>query len=345
MSSDRDMLTGLLADMLAWRSPPAPAQTRGDLDRNAVADLAAAGLLRVGVAEQWGGTGGRLLDAGEVVLRAGEYGVRAPVAEALVAAWSLAASQHAISDALLTFAFDEVVAEPAGDAAMATAIFRRVPYARHADSVVGFARTRTGLMLVSTPPHRPQTRWGVNLAGEPRDEIAFALDEGVATKVGEHVAVEARLRAQLFRALMISGAATRALAMTVTYATERVQFGRKISAFQAVQQQVARAAADVVAARTAADAALLLADEHGFGRSAEFAIVAAKLRCNQAAGAIASVAHQVHGAIGVAEEHPLHLATTRLWSWREECGRDLELAAGLTEMAATQGRLWSALAG
>jgi acyl-CoA dehydrogenase len=342
MSSDRTLLTDVLADMLA-RCSTEHTQDRGAIDRQAVGDLAAAGLLTVGVSEEWGGSGGTLRDAGEVALRAGEYGVRAPVADALVAAWSLAAGRRVIRDELLTFAFADALAEPARGRPGATGTFRRVPYARHADSVIGFAGTDAGLVLLTTQVGRSRLRCGANLAGEPRDDVEFALDEEVATPVQERIAGEARLRAQLFRALMISGSAMRALAMTVSYTAERAQFGRKISAFQAVQHLVASAAAEAVAARTAADSALLLADEQGFGVRAAFAIRAAKLRCNQAAGAVASVAHQVHGAIGVTEEHPLHRSTTRLWSWRDESGRDLELAAALTDAVVAADQLWPTL--
>jgi hypothetical protein len=36
-------------------------------------------------------------------------------------------------------------------------------------------------------------------------------------------------------------------------------------------------------------------------------------------------------AIGFTDEHPLHLATTRLWAWREEYSSDHEWAARLAE--------------
>ncbi|WP_344452352.1 acyl-CoA dehydrogenase family protein [Actinocorallia aurantiaca] len=38
----------------------------------------------------------------------------------------------------------------------------------------------------------------------------------------------------------------------------------------------------------------------------------------EAAGKVAAAAHQVHGAMGVTREHPLHHATRRLWAWRDE---------------------------
>jgi acyl-CoA dehydrogenase len=37
---------------------------------------------------------------------------------------------------------------------------------------------------------------------------------------------------------------------------------------------------------------------------------------------VARLAHQIHGAIGVTEEHRLRQVTLRLWSWREEYGNE-----------------------
>ncbi|MBO0838621.1 MAG: acyl-CoA dehydrogenase, partial [Actinobacteria bacterium] len=67
----------------------------------------------------------------------------------------------------------------------------------------------------------------------------------------------------------------------------------------------------------------------------------AKSRTGLAARA-ASVAHQVHAAIGVTEEHPLHLFTRRIWDWRDDFGSDVEWSGRLGRQiaAAGAGRLW-----
>ncbi len=51
-------------------------------------------------------------------------------------------------------------------------------------------------------------------------------------------------------------------------------------------------------------------------------IAAGKARAGEAAGIAAAIAHQVHGAIGFTLEHNLHFLTRRLWSWRDEFGKD-----------------------
>ena len=115
----------------------------------------------------------------------------------------------------------------------------------------------------------------------------------------------------LLRAGAIAGAAARLLAMTVAYANDRVQFGKPIGRQQALQQQLAVMAEDVVAARIAMELAC------AGGIPVRLAAVAtAKSVASAAAARIANTAHAVHGAIGISEEYDLQLYTRRLHEWR-----------------------------
>ncbi|MCM3926018.1 acyl-CoA dehydrogenase, partial [Frankia sp. AiPs1] len=53
----------------------------------------------------------------------------------------------------------------------------------------------------------------------------------------------------------------------------------------------------------------------GSGTAAAARAVAART-----AGTVATDTHQLHGAIGITQEYPLHLVTRRLWSWRDDEG-------------------------
>jgi acyl-CoA dehydrogenase len=127
----------------------------------------------------------------------------------------------------------------------------------------------------------------------------------------------------------------------VQYAGERVQFGRPIGRFQAVQQNLAVLAGQAAAATAAAEAAIEAAAQ---GLDA-LAIAAAKIRAGEAAGIGAAIAHQVHGAIGFTQEHSLHHATRRLWSWRDEFGSEAfwSRKLGATVAAAGADRLWQSI--
>lgn len=155
---------------------------------------------------------------------------------------------------------------------------------------------------------------GENVAGMPRDRIAIDAPAHTASPIGASL-LEA---GALVRALAMAGALQTLVELTVVHVTERVQFGRALSGFQAVQHSLARLACEAAAASAAAD----LAADAFANASPQFdiAIAAARARISDAAGIAIGIAHQLHGAIGFTEEHRLHWFTTALWSWRDEFG-------------------------
>jgi acyl-CoA dehydrogenase len=117
----------------------------------------------------------------------------------------------------------------------------------------------------------------------------------------------------------MSGSLESVLAQTVEHARQRKQFGKPISKFQAIQQQLAVLAGETAAAARACE----LAIEALEARGSLTEIAVAKARVGDAAGIGAEIAHQVHGAIGFTREHALHCYTRRLWSWRDEFGPEV----------------------
>jgi acyl-CoA dehydrogenase len=155
------------------------------------------------------------------------------------------------------------------------------------------------------------------LAREPRDTLTFAGPVAAAARM-DMDPFDLRLAGAAARTQQIAGALAAIAATTVQYAQDRVQFGRPIGKFQAVQQSIATLAGQVAAARAAADIA---AEAVGAPMRA-LPIAAGKARAGEAASIGAAIAHQVHGAIGFTFEHRLHFLTKRLWSWRDEFGND-----------------------
>ncbi|NJN51833.1 MAG: hypothetical protein HC809_08730 [Gammaproteobacteria bacterium] len=66
-------------------------------------------------------------------------------------------------------------------------------------------------------------------------------------------------------------------------------------------------------------------------------VAAAKARVGEAAGIVAEIAHQVHGAMGYTHEHRLHHFTRRLLAWRDEYGRETYWQARLGHEVARLG--------
>ena len=148
------------------------------------------------------------------------------------------------------------------------------------------------------------------------------------------------------RSQQMAGALEQILDLSLTYARDRVQFGRPIARFQAIQHNLASLAGEVAVAGAAADTAASAIIRHGIDdQRTLFAVAAAKIRAGEAAGAGAAIAHQVHGAMGFTREYSLHHSTRRLWAWRDDFGAESVWAMRLGRMATKAGAqaLWPAL--
>jgi alkylation response protein AidB-like acyl-CoA dehydrogenase len=134
----------------------------------------------------------------------------------------------------------------------------------------------------------------------------------------------------------IAGLCEAVLAMTLDWTQTRQQFGKALSKNQAVQHALAIMAAETAAAGAAVGvAALALAagtPHHG---------AAAKARASEAAGQVAALAHQLHGAIGVTADHRLHLFSQALWQWRDQQGSEHQHHAALGQAALAAGSVWA----
>jgi alkylation response protein AidB-like acyl-CoA dehydrogenase len=110
----------------------------------------------------------------------------------------------------------------------------------------------------------------------------------------------------------------RILSMTIEHANQRTQFGKPIGKLQAIQQQISIMAEQVYAVRMAAQMGVATS---GFTPE-RFQAAMAKARTGEATGVVASIAHAVHGAMGVTEECDLQLFTRRIHEWRSSFGSE-----------------------
>lgn len=256
------------------------------------------------------GDGGSAWAEAFVIARAsGRHCVPLPLGETILASW------------LLQQAGIEVPAGPLTVIAGGAATADRVPWARrcgHAAVVVPDA-THAEVRLVRLAGATIEP--GHNLALEPRDRVQLAGDAVVVTATTALPANVLELYGALVRCGQMAGALDALLDMSVRYAAERIQFGKPLAAFQAIQQELARLAGHVAEAGVAADAAFAAAQRAAAGGAdPTFEIAAAKVVAGEAAELAPRIAHQVHGAIGFTYEHALHFASRRLWSWRAEFG-------------------------
>jgi alkylation response protein AidB-like acyl-CoA dehydrogenase len=119
------------------------------------------------------------------------------------------------------------------------------------------------------------------------------------------------------RCMQMVGALQEVLDMTVEYVKNRVQFGRPIGSFQAIQHYCANMATDVDGSRFITYQGLWrLGEDLG----SDLEVSAAKAWVSDSAQRVAATAHQCHGAIGFTQEHDLQLFTRRLKAWEVSFG-------------------------
>lgn len=285
-----------------------------------------AGLPLALVGEAAGGVGLESGDVAHLIRRAAYYSVPLPLAETIVANRMWVDAGGELLTEAMTFAptnpRDRVDLARSNVDTVLRGTAHSVPWGAQAGGVLVFARDRDGrgFLCLVRPDQIKSNKLRRNVAYEPRDEIGLdgvVLDKDsirpapVYLQGNGLMAYGAAIRVQ-----QMIGGMERCLDYALTYANERVQFGRPIGKLQAVQHMLAIAAGHFAAASAAADALLeseCLGDD-------DFAVAIAKSRCGEAAGQVAAVCHQVHGAMGFTQEHPLHFATRRLWAWRDEWG-------------------------
>jgi acyl-CoA dehydrogenase len=271
--------------------------------------------------------GGSLADALAVLRVAGRHGAPVPLAETgLLAGWLLAGAGLEVGEDALTV----VPGRPEDRLTLRdgrlSGVAHRVPWAAGVDRVVALMET-DGLWFVGAVAASSVTVTErlTNLAGEPRDTVSIDGPADVAPAAPGVDASALRMRGALTRVMLMAGALEAMSRMTVGYTAERVQFGRPVARFQAVQRLLVEGAQDAVLVGLAADAAARAAERGEAG----FEVAAAKLLANQAAFTATRAAHQAHGAMGMTQEYPLHHLSRRLWAWRSEYGDERYWSARL----------------
>jgi acyl-CoA dehydrogenase len=305
------------------------------------------GLTLPQIPESHGGAGGEWQDAHVVLAAAGRFAVPLPVAETMTGAWLLSASKLNVPTGPITVApvrrADRLILARDGTSWRLSGTATRVPWGASAGHVVVLAEGDGKPMIALVKGGTARSEPDVNLAKEPRDTLAWSSAPVLAAAAaGPGLPPDAlMLGGALVRSAQMAGGLEFLLSQSVRYVTERVQFGRPLASFQAIQHQLALLAGHTAAAGMAAQNAFAAMDRG----DAAFEIAVAKIRTGEAAGLGAGIAHQCHGAIGFTYEHTLHFVTRRLWSWRAEFGAEPYWSGVLGREVAGRGAdaLWPSL--
>lgn len=302
------------------------AAERGEFPQALWNALEEVGLPRAWLPEEAGGAALEAADVMVALRRTAYHGLPVPLAETLLAGRLIAETGLPLPDGPLTVAGADPGAGPVrlrreGEGGQLAGTVTRVPWADDCSHLVVPATEDGESFLVLAETGAAVRDRSANLAGEPRHTVALDAARVVAWALLPDAAERVLLEGALLRSVQMAGALESVLETAVRYAGERVQFGRPIAAFQAVQHMLALAAGQVASARAAADLAVEAVQTGAPGVSA-VRVAIAKARTGEAAARGAEFGHQVLGAIGFTREHMLHWQTRRLWSWRDECGTE-----------------------
>ncbi len=300
--------------------------------------LAKLGLPWISVPESVGGSGGEPSDGWMLVRMAGRYAVPLPLAEcSVLGGWLLASAGLHVPLEPLTVAIPRAQDGLVLEDGKVSGQLAWVPWASHS-LVVATVTAPQGTHVVLIDPAGATLERGHSLAGEERDSLRFEAVSPISCSAGPvspAVVDLLELRGALSRTLLMAGAMEAIAEMTVTYAANRVQFGRSVASFQAVAHRLVQLTSEAEAAALAAQVA---ADRFAdVGTDAFFEVAAARATASRSASIVATHAHQVHGAIGMTQEYPLHHFTRRLWAWRNEWGTERQWSGSLGREVVARG--------
>jgi len=269
------------------------------------ARIEASGFLDTLVPEAAGGAGLSLAEAFPLFLAEGRHALPVPLAHTMTVRAALAAEGLTAPPGMIAIA-------PLTRSTAEGAVFcPGTPYGTIVDWIL--AATTEGWMLLAVADAE---RHVIGIHGSLRADLRWSRQPAGA-RASQHLLPWQEAGAAI-AAAHLAGAMERALQLTVAYANERVQFGRSIGKFQAIQHQIAVMAEHVFAAHMAAELGFVAAEP----LPQKLRVAVAKARASEAAALVTSIAHAVHGAIGVTSEFDLQIYTRRIHEWRADFGSE-----------------------
>ena len=355
LTEDQEMLRSMAREFIEQETPRTFVRDMEEDDRGFTADMwqkiAQVGWLGLIVPEEHGGTGQNLVDLGILLEEVGHGVMPGPffntalVTVAILDAGSDAQKAEylpriAAGDLIATAAILEpysrldanginLEASASGDAYTLNGTKMFVENAHAADYLLVAARTGGSgedgitLLLVDAQSDGVSVDKLKTIATDNQCEVTFNnVSVPAANVLGEAGNGWSQLRLLLqkgaaLRCCQMVGALQEVLDMTVEYVKNRVQFGRPIGSFQAIQHYCANMATDVDGSRFITYQAIWRLGE---GLPSDLEVSSAKAWVSDSAQRVAATAHQCHGAIGFTQEHDLQLFTRRLKAWEVSFG-------------------------
>jgi alkylation response protein AidB-like acyl-CoA dehydrogenase len=347
LTDDQKMLQETAASFLAEKGGPAK-QLRHWRDTGCTDGYGTAlwkqfgelGLTGICIPEDQGGLGLGAVEAALVLEEMGRNLTPSPfLATAVVGARAIEGTDHAerwypgilSGDAVLALAVDEssrhapektaMTAERRGNGFVLNGAKQFVVHGNSADAVLTVARTAgspgetQGLTLFAIPKGIAEVE-SVTLADSSKaarlkfDNVELDADAVVGEVDGGWARLSRSLSAgRAGVAAELVGVAAGATAMTVEYLKQRKQFGKLIGEFQALQHRAAHLYGEIEIARAAALKAAELLDSGD--DKADLMVAVAKAKAAAVSRLAVQEGVQMHGGIGMTDEHDIGLYMKR----------------------------------
>ena len=298
------------------------------------------GLTGICIPESQGGLGLGSVEAALVLEEIGRNLTPSPfLTTAVVGARAIAGTAHAerwypgilSGEAVLTLAVDEsrrhapeqtaLSAERRGNGFLLNGTKQFVVHGNSADVILTVARTagspgdREGLTLFAVPKGAAEVE-SVTLADSSKaarltfDKVEFDADAVVGEVDNGWAPLSRALNAgRAGAAAELVGVAAGASTMTIDYLKQRKQFGKLIGEFQALQHRAAHLYGEIEIARAATLKAAELIDSDD--RKADLMVAVAKAKAAEVASLSVREGVQMHGGIGMTDEHDIGLYLKR----------------------------------
>ncbi|MEP3225430.1 MAG: acyl-CoA dehydrogenase family protein [Parasphingorhabdus sp.] len=266
------------------------------------------GLPLAWVSEENGGFGASYDEVLGAIWVSAQAASPVPFVETLIANWLLDHSGMAMAEGAASFALVQ------NDSAA-------ISFFGAADHIIAYTAEKNTIALYRAADLAPNDIQSLSPDGEQQIDFSAAKPlESQSTNLSQR-AVEALILT--VRAVQMAAAMEAALNLSIGYVSDREQFGRPLSKFQAIQHQLSVAASESAAATMAAtQAASVLAKNIENPERAWHEAVVAKVQIGHSVEAVTVPFHQVHGAMGYTQEYDLHHFTRRLWAWRDSLGNE-----------------------
>lgn len=327
-------------------------------DRDVYADLAAAGLVGIGLDEDVGGGGLDLIAVGQVLEAQGRHVAPVPLWSGTLAALAVDAfgtdeqrqrelpgcanGSNALTVGLQEYLNDDI-SNPMARVVDGRLVGTKevVEFAAESSKIVVVAglddgtdngtTSGTGLFLADLSDSSVTMEAGMSTRLQPIHQVSFygTPCEQLGAADGTSVEWLAQRAVALLCATQV-GVVDRALRLAAEYTSQREQFGRPVATFQAVTQRLADQYMHVEAVRLCTYATLY---DLANGNDASERLPIAKWYASHWAHDVAHATQHVHGGMGVSVDYPLHRYT--LWNKHIECS----LGAGTQQLRTLGARL------